>query len=130
MKCTEILVFGNPDVKKDSLPVQLIGDLQKSFPEMKFLHLDGIDEIQSHGKNLFIIDSVQGIKKCCMVRDPTMLTGKILSIHEFDLANNIKILKKIKAIESFLVFCVPMKISKAKALAQLKELIADANKTK
>lgn len=119
----KILVFGNPDISKDSLPVRLIAKLNREFPDIEFIHLDGIDEIQEHGKNLIIIDSVQGIKNCIVLRDPNMISGKVLSLHEFNLADNLILLKRVKLIDSFLVFCVPMRISESNALKQLKNLI-------
>lgn len=120
----KILVFGNPDVRKDSLPVKLIPDLSKEFPQIEFIHLDGIDEIQDYGKNIIIIDSVGGIKKCVGIRDPELISSKAVSIHGFDLATNLLLLKKAGLIDSFFVLCVPMKISKSNAFVQMKKLIS------
>ncbi len=123
-KIKKILVFGNPHVSKDSLPLKMIPYLQKEFPEIEFKELDGIDEIQNHGKDLVIIDSVQGLKKCVVLKDINRLeTNKSISIHEFDLAQNLKLLKKIKAINNATIIGVPMKMGKEKSFDQVCKII-------
>jgi hypothetical protein len=106
------------------MPLQIISYLQKEFPEIEFKELDGIDEIQKEGRELFIIDSVQGLKKCTVLKDMSMLeTKKPISIHEFDLAQNLKLLRKIKAINNATIIGVPMKMGKEKSFDQVCKII-------
>ena len=50
-------------------------------------------------------------------------TKKIFTMHDFDLAYNLKLMKKVGIINSIKIFGVPIGINKQKALNQLIELI-------
>ncbi len=124
MKITKILVFGNPLVKKDSLPLKLIRPLQKKFPNLEFKEFDSIEEIQNEGRILYIIDSVEDIKEVTIITDIDLLnTHSIYSVHDFDLANSLRLLKKLKMIDKVIIFGIPMFINKKKVLIELVENI-------
>jgi Ni,Fe-hydrogenase maturation factor len=124
MPIRKILVFGNPLVKKDSLPVKIIPDLQKVFPDIIFEQFDAAEELQKEGDEIFIIDSVEGIKNAMVINDIDMLlAGKACSLHDFDLGHTLKLLKKIRAIGRVTIFGVPMNISKKEAVCQLSTAI-------
>jgi len=119
-----IHVFGNPLVEKDSLPLKLLPKLRKEFPEIEFKEFDSVEDLQAEGRNLLIIDTVQGIKKVQLISDiNSIVTGKIYSLHDFDLAQSLKILKKIDMIDDVKIFGVPMNIREQEAFNQLKKLI-------
>lgn len=59
----KILVFGNPLVEKDRLPLELMKELQKEFPQVEFKEFDTAEDLQEEGRELNIIDAVEGIKK-------------------------------------------------------------------
>src|SRR5574339_309198 len=96
MTLDKILVFGNPLVRRDSIPLKLIDNLRNEFPNIEFKEFDSIEEIQNEGDTLYILDSVEKIKKVMVINDLDKLaTDKVYSVHDFDLATNLKILKKI-----------------------------------
>ncbi len=120
----KILVFGNPLVKKDSLPLKIMNDLKKVFPEIEFKEFDPSENMENEGKELYIIDTVEGISKVEIITDISKIElSKIYSVHDFDLGYELKLLKKSGMIDKVIIFGVPMKIGKKEALNQLKEKI-------
>lgn len=125
MAVKKILVFGNPLVREDSLPLKILPALQKEFPEIEFREMDGIEDVQEEGKELFILDSVMGLKKAAFIKDIGLLEpGNRYSTHDFDVAHNLKILKKIGAVEKVIIIGIPMGIGEKNAFRQAKKLIS------
>jgi Ni,Fe-hydrogenase maturation factor len=121
----KVLVFGNPMVERDSLPLRLLGKLRKKFPELEFEEFDPSENLENEGRELNIIDAVEGIKKVTLITDIDRIkTSKIYSMHDFDLGYGLKLLKKLDYLDSVKIFGVPMKISEKKALEQLSTLIS------
>ncbi len=119
-KRTKILVFGNPILKFDSLPIRLIPELQKAFPKIEFREFDPNENIEREGRELNIIDTIEGIKKVTMLIDiDSIEPSPRISMHDFDLGYSLRLLKKLKLIDSVKIFGVPMMISKKEALEQL-----------
>lgn len=107
----KILVFGNPLVDRDSLPLEIIPRLQKEFRGIKFQQFDAAEELQKEGKEIYLIDSVEGIEDVMVIKDIDMLiAGKAFSLHDFDLGHTLKLLRKIKAIDKVVIFGVPISL--------------------
>jgi Ni,Fe-hydrogenase maturation factor len=123
----KILVFGNPLLKIDSLPIRIISDLRKKFPEITFKEFDPNENLEKEGRELNIIDTVEGINKATLITDiDSIKTSRLYSMHDFDLGYSLKLLKKLSYIDSVKIFGVPMKISKKEALKQLTDLITSS----
>ena len=123
----KILVFGNPLLKIDSLPIRIISDLCKKFPEITFKEFDPNENLEKEGRELNIIDTVEGINKATLITDiDSIKTSRLYSMHDFDLGYSLKLLKKLSYIDSVKIFGVPMKISKKEALKQLTDLITSS----
>ncbi len=58
----KIFIFGNPELKNDSLPLEILPDLKKRFPKIFFEEKDS-NEDWDMPENVLIIDTVVGIKK-------------------------------------------------------------------
>ncbi len=124
----KILVFGNPLLEFDNLPLKLIPKLQKKFPKIEFIEFDPTEELEKQGKDLIIIDTVEDIKKITIIESIDKISKtKLYSMHDFDLGYNLKILKKLNLIDSIKIIGIPMKISEEDALKgieqELKKLI-------
>ena len=120
----KILIFGNPFLENDSLPIKLLPKLQKAFPNIIFQEIDPTEDLENQGKDLTIIDTVEGIDKVMILSNIEQLhANKIFSMHDFDLAYNLKLLKKIGKIDSVKIIGVPMNISEDEALDQIQSIL-------
>ncbi len=120
-----IYVFGNPLLDFDNLPIRLAPELRKKFPDIDFIIQDPNENIKlSASGELIIIDTVMDIDEVIIINSIEQLeTGKIYSMHDFDLAFNLKLLKKIGKLKKITIFGVPPKLNKRVALEQLSKLI-------
>lgn len=120
----KILVFGNPLVDEDSLPLRLIPDLKKKFPEIEFKEFDSVEELQNEGRNLTIIDTVKGIDKVQIIDDiESFELNKIYSLHDFDLGYNLKLMKKAGMIDSVIILGTPIQKDEQRIFKELVILI-------
>jgi len=121
----KVLVFGNPMLKEDSVPLRLLGRLQKRFPGIEFVEFDPNDDLEKEGRMLNIIDCVQEIRKVTLITEiDRIISPKIYSMHDYDLGYSLKLLKKFDYLDSVRIFGVPMKMGEDKAFEQLTALIS------
>lgn len=121
---SKILVFGNPLLKADSLPLRIIEGLRERFPGVEFEEFDPNDNLEKEGRRLTIIDSVEGIDRVTLITDIDSIRSQtVYSMHDFDLGHSLKLLKKMGYVDSVKIFGVPMKMDVDEALEQLTELI-------
>ena len=115
----KILVFGNPLVPQDSLALRILPKLRKKFPQVEFIELDGIDDLYEYGRNLVLLDVAAGIRKGSIVDDLDDLElPRVVSMHDFDLAWNLKILLKAGMIDSVKIVAIPQDMDEKRALEQ------------
>lgn len=123
----KILVFGNPMLRNDSMPIRLLPDLRKRFPDIEFREFDPNENLEREGRDLNIIDTVQGIEKVTILSDiDSFQSSPRISMHDFDLGYSLRLLKKLKLVDSVKIFGVPTMIAKEEALEQLCALIASS----
>ena len=122
----KFLVFGNPLVEKDNLALKLLPKLKKEFPEIEFKEFDPTENLESEIENgkLFILDVVEGIKKIMLIKniDKIQLI-KSCSMHDFDLAYNLKLFKKIGKLKEVEIIGVPMMMKEEEVLREVKEIL-------
>ena len=124
-KIMRILVFGNALVKKDSIALKLVPQLKKKFKGIEFVEFDSAENLEEEGPELTILDVAEGIEKVTVVNDLEELEArKTYSMHDFDLAITLKILKKIKAIDSVKIIAVPADYSVKKAFEGASKIIS------
>lgn len=120
----KVLVFGNPLLEFDNLPLKLIPKLKKKFPKIKFIEFDPTENLENQGKDLIVLDTVKGIKKTILINSIEQLSkNKIYFMHDFDLGYNLKILKKLGLINSVKIIGVPMEINKREAFNQIQSIL-------
>lgn len=128
MKKIIIYIFGNPLLSFDSLPIELAPELKKIFPKIKFVIKDPNENLKPEKGELYMIDTILGIKKVEVITDLDKIQlGRIYSAHDFDLGFNLKLLQKIGELKKVMIFGVPDKISKKEALKQLTEKLDEFN---
>ena len=126
-KINKILVFGNNLIKGDSLTFNLIPKLQKIYQDIKFKEFDPTENLEGEIQNrsLFILDVAKGIKdlKILNIFDLDNLELSIYSMHDFDLAYNIKLLKKLEKLKHITIIAIPPNIKETEALIKIKKAI-------
>lgn len=125
-KKLRILVFGNPLVKEDALPLELLPDLQREFPNLEFVEFDAAEDLEKEVRDgeLLIIDSVKGLDRVRLITDIGCIsTSKIYTMHDFDLGMTLKLLKKMGMLKGVKIFGVPTSYGKKKAMKELKKLL-------
>lgn len=119
----EIWLFGNPDLKSDSLPLKILPQLKKLFPKVNFVIQDPLEEWKLPAE-LFIIDTVQGLKKMEVFTTlEKFQPAPHVTMHDFDLGAQLNWLKKLRVLPKFTIFGIPENISGTDALNQLNSLL-------
>lgn len=120
-----VLVFGNQLVQKDSLALLLLPKLRKALPKVEFVELDGTEELDDYGQDLTILDAAVGIDKVTIITDLDCLElPRVCSMHDFDLAWNLKLLQKVGRIKTARIIAIPTKMREKEALGQVVKLLA------
>jgi len=120
MRNKTIYIFGNPLLSFDRLPIKLAPKLRETFPQINFAIQDPNENLKPVNGELWIIDTVVGIKKVAIIEDLDKIQlDKIYSAHDFDLGFNLKLLQKIGKLKKTVIFGVPDKINGKAALKQL-----------
>lgn len=117
-----IYVFGNPLVGEDSVPLRILDCLRKRFPSLEFIEFDTTEDLEE--RDLVILDTVKGIRKVEIIDDiDKIMTGKVYSMHDFDLAQSLKLMKKMKMLDSVLIIGIPMGMSSDKAFEDVSRVL-------
>lgn len=126
-----ILIFGNPLLEFDSLPIRIKPQLEKQFPDIVFHEMDPNENLKPISKELIIIDTAINTDKIRVLTDIDKIElPSLYSPHDLDLGFNLKLLKKIGQLEKVTIFCLPPDMEEKKALNQLIPLIREYEKMK
>lgn len=104
-----VYVLGNPLLRSDSLPLQLLPLLKKRCPHIDFDILDPTEElIFNTNQDLTLIDTVIGIDKVTVFHDLSCFAySPRITVHDYDLPINLGILQKLKKIKNITIIGVP-----------------------
>jgi len=120
----KILVFGNSLVKEDSLPLQILPQLKKVFPEIEFREFDTAEDLEKETGELTILDTVKGIRKVKIFTEIDSFTDSPLySLHDFDLLFSLKLLKKMKLVKKVTIIGVPSDKDREKTIEDVSNAI-------
>jgi len=115
----KIYVFGNPDLKKDSLPKKLIPTLVKKFPKVEFVDADPTD-IKFPQKNLVVIDTVVGIGQVTVFDSLENFEKRSrLSLHDYDLGMELFLQAKVRKIGKLKIIGIPPNYPKRETLEKI-----------
>ena len=104
-----VYVFGNSIVPEDNQAVKLIPLLKTTFPKINFVHADTTGNWWKDDKNLIIIDTVQGIAEVTVFTSLEKIEAtQSLTVHDYDLYMDLKLMKKLGKIVSFKIIGVPV----------------------
>lgn len=103
----KISVFGNPDLAGDSAAIKLIPWLKKKYPGAEIKVEDPAEGLRP-ADNWLVIDVCQGIKKITEFADIDQFAAvRRVSVHDYDLALELKLLKKLGKIKQLTIIAVP-----------------------
>ena len=122
----KIYVLGNRLVKKDSLPIRLIPILRKEFPDIEFIEFEPTEDFPKE-KELVILDTVINAKEICLITDTDkIISEKAVSLHDFDLGYNLKLMKKFGMIDNIKIIGLPPNIKEKDAIEGIRKIITSS----
>ncbi len=120
----KVLVFGNPLSKIDSSAVKIANKLEGKLPGVDFKRFDAAEDLEREGEELFILDAVVGLERPRLVSlDEIERSSNPISLHGFDLAWSLLLLKKLGRIKRAVIIGVPARQSAAKNKNEVEKLI-------
>jgi hypothetical protein len=119
----KVLFFGNPLVEEDSLLHRIMPELEKAVPAAEFIEADG-SELPAE-RELNILDVAEGIRDVMLIDDVDKLrTERIFSMHDFDLAQNLKLMKRHGLLEKVNIIAVPSGMAEKAAVEGIKKALS------
>lgn len=110
----KILVFGNPEIKEDSLATEIAEEVK--IKGYEFITCNNPDDILFYSdEDLYIMDVVKDIDEVKIIDNIEMLKKSgFVSLHDFDVAYFLKLLKKLNKIDKIKIIGLPQKGNKEK----------------
>lgn len=116
-----IFVFGNSLVKEDCLAHEVVKKLEGRVKGIEFEAVESLDDLDTK-KDLCIIDVCLGLKKVETIEDIDRLEAKQpVSVHDFDLALELKIRKKVGQLKKVKIIAIPADHDLKKAVVETKK---------
>ncbi len=120
----KIYCFGNEFIEGDTLAKELVDDIQ--IAGVQFIRANAPEVLFEEVGKIFILDVVKGIDKLMIINDIDQLKAQTLySLHDFDLAYFLKIMKTTGAITDVTIFGLPMQGDKEQLRKELTEKIKE-----
>jgi Ni,Fe-hydrogenase maturation factor len=120
-----VYITGNPLVPQDSLPLRIMNRLKNHFPQIEFTELEPTDDMPDE-RNLTIIDTILGIEKVTILTDiDKIITEQSVSLHDFDLGFNLKLMKKLGRLDSVKIIGVPAGMREEEAFNEVAIMLKD-----
>jgi Ni,Fe-hydrogenase maturation factor len=112
-----LFLFGNPNIKTDSLPLKILPALKKLFPNADFQLKDPNEDFELPAAAI-IIDCVAGLKEPRIFESVDELEPPPrLTLHDFDLYSHLQLLKKLGKLPGNLkIIGLPPEISEEEAI--------------
>lgn len=123
---TKISVFGNENLDQDSIPIKILPKLREIFPEFSFIIEDPNELNAPETGNWVIIDTVFGIKTPILLSmsDVEKLSGKRISVHDYDLSAHLIWIKKINKNTDIKIIGVPPNMTQLKAVTGVSKILS------
>ncbi|MFH1802276.1 MAG: hypothetical protein ABH864_02370 [archaeon] len=120
-----IYILGNPSFEQDSLPVKLLPKLQAELPQFQFIHLDPTENLPEEN-HLILIDTILDISEVKVLTDIDKIqSSPNVSMHDFDLGFQLKLMKKLGKIDKVTIIGVPEKGNQEQALNKIKSILSN-----
>ena len=121
----KVSVFGNPDLKEDRLVVRMVPSLKKRFPKVEFEIEDPSEGLKPPvDREWVILDVAVGIDRIRVFDDlDKLVTEKRVSLHDYDVAMELKLLKKLGRIGKLKIVAVPSSSGKKEIIKELSKVL-------
>ena len=107
----KISVFGNPDLKEDSAAIKLIPWLRQKYPGAE-IKIEEPAEGLKPAEDWIIVDVCAGIDKLTVFDDLDKFAAvRRVSVHDYEVITELRLLKKLGKIKRLKIICVPMRIT-------------------
>ena len=111
-----VIVFGNPDLPQDSLPLKLLPELKRRRPDLDIRRLDPNEEWDIPA-DITVIDTVINLKVPRLFDNlDAFVAGPRLTLHDFDAYANLRLMLKIGRIRTVRVIGLPPTVETTSAL--------------
>lgn len=119
----KIFVFGNIDLREDSLPLKILPKLKEKFPDIQFEVKDPNEEWEIP-EELIILDTAIGIREV-IVFDDLKKFSKVprVGMHDFDALTNLRYLQKLGKIKKIKIIGVPSDLDEIKVVEKIGEIL-------
>jgi Ni,Fe-hydrogenase maturation factor len=118
-----VYIFGNKDLAYDSLPIKILPEIKKTFPKINFEIKDPNEELDT-SSSFLILDTVMGIDKVIVfTRLKEFSSSPNLTLHDFDVFSNLKLLEKIGKLPKIKIIGIPPTISEKNALKEVTSML-------
>jgi len=120
----KVFVFGNLLLEKDSLAIAAAVRLKNRLEGIEFVAVQSLDEVEEKGE-LWIMDVAEGIERVELIEEIEMLqTGQPVSGHDFDLAMELKLLKKMRRLGKVKIIAIPVGYDLGKAVKEVEGILS------
>lgn len=121
-----VLLFGNPDLPFDAIPVELYSSLVRMFPDINFRVVDPNElDLPKEDDDIIIIDTVMGLHKSRFVSLDEIAELKArVTAHDFDLSSYLLLVKKMNKNIDIRIIGIPMSYEKDQAFEEVKLLLS------
>lgn len=122
-----VYVFGNELLPEDNLPLRLKPALTERFPNISFVVHDPTDNIHPAQGVLTLIDTAEGIDEVVHIDSLEHIDTEHqpCSLHDFDLAFNLKLLEKLGELTEVHIIAVPMHTREDTALDGVSRILKE-----
>lgn len=125
-----VYVFGNKDVPEDGRAMEVAEELESTMENISFVFVEPNEDVPFAGESdVVILDTVLGIRDVTLIRgdevDRLILSPRETA-HDFDLAFQLKYLKKIGRLGEVAVIGVPQEgeVDHSRIQSILRKLVA------
>ncbi|MBI3963845.1 MAG: hypothetical protein HY341_02495 [Candidatus Kerfeldbacteria bacterium] len=118
-----IWVFGNPDLPSDALPIRLVPELRRRYPEHTFALRDPLEEWDVPD-DLVILDTVKGITAVTEFKNLDGFSDSPrVTMHDYDLGTTLKWLRKLGKLPAVRIIGIPPNAEEADVLRDLEPIL-------
>lgn len=119
-----ISVFGNPMIPVDSLPIRILPLLEEEFPHIHFSVDNPTEYLDGPETEWWMLDTVEGIDGVALFEDVTRFeTPSTLTVHEYDLSMDLKLLHKLGKIKKVKIIGISPKLTEEEAFERVASLL-------